>query len=891
MNGSSGRDEKQRSSTKFSVVDKKSDKKSGKSTAAAAAAATSEKKSHASKSKVTKDVKKVPEKPLSKRNVMNSIHNVTVASPPSSAGSREMRSVSMIDVKIKPKEESSRQRSRTRTIEPEESILQKIERLNRSPTRVNVVPVVKEPVAFEINFEEAKKPKVTEKVEVVQQQNDYEYESDFESYESDFEDEVPSTASEQQPDEEMVNEEDSNDDDDNKTSDDVEDSGNETNENTKKTSASSHFESIDATTVNSNSHDSVLSFDRTVFLRNREIFKRGKEIMKKVIFDTMSFDIYEMKPLPYDTFIAMYGDRNMVQISTQIDSLQISDETQTDDIEKAEKWIQYPARFTSDGVKVPKSRLYNEEKSGVGEGKAEKWVNEDDESEKFERIVEKINNFSKLEEPLIETTKYFDSREYRNFLDTSELFISRALEKSDREKSFQSSTLEICDGFIQLKFDDCKILKNTKITNIYANQKVNSFFFTINRRAENEQEFVCLWDSIHITRPLKIFQSWSQITCIEIHEHQKDFIVGGCDDGTIFVWDATDCGDDSTSPIKPCEIASPNSEEKISESIVAISRLKYPKLKSSQSNFTQFCSLNKVGIVVIWSLSQIEFKEDDLTSEKFQSSYLNFVQANSRVKLVKNISVDLNLQLRQVFEKTKRKKSAFEKTRYYFENDLFSDKVLKELQEISTTQENKSNEDIPSFTGCETSFSEIYASTHSNHFVALSRLNFTDTRRVFTSDFSTNSITAMKIHPKRSNVMAVGHLNGDVRFMKIFEDEKIKFSLSKNKKKLQRTKNFEAEELNSRQTSVDSSKSANSEELKIIFDKNIFNPFKDWQGAVSKIEFNERGSLMFAIIGNHLRVFNCNKNCEIDCRYDLSLLDMRCIRGADCCEYLVSYDY
>lgn len=876
-----GKDEQKKTTTtttkKSSAVDKKIDKKIRKPETATAST-----RSDLNKAKVN-DVKKVPEKPPSKRNVMNSIHNVTVASPPSSAG-RERRSVSMVDVKMKPIE-SNHQRSRTRTIRPEESILNKIE---QPIPLVIVVPVVKEPVAFEINFEEAKKPKVPEKLEISKKnEEDFEYESDFESYESDFEDEVPS---ESEHEDDLENKGVSNDDE--KNSDEVDDSGNETQEMTKKTSASSHLDaSIDATTINS--HDSVLSYDPTVYSRNQEIFKRGKEIMKKVVFDTMNFDIYEMKPLPYDAFIAIYGDRDMLQVSTQIDSLQVSDDTQTDELEYEEKWVQYPARFTREGVEVPKSKLFNEEKLGVGEGSVERKSIKDNETDKFACVVENINNFSKLVEPLIETTKHFDSRGYRNFLDTSELFISRALEKVDRVKSFRPSDLEFCDGFIQLKHDDLEQLKDTKVVKIYSNKKINSFFFTIHRCSENLLNLVCLWDSIHSSRPLKIFQSWSQLSCIETHENQKEFIVGGCDDGTMCIWDAAEFiewSDDESLSIKPCQIVSPNSDDKTSEQIVAIKSLNYPKFKalSAPSKITQFCSLNRIGIIVIWTLTPIEYKEDDLSSKKFQSNFLDFLHVKSRARLVKNITVDLNVQLRQVFEKTQRKKSAFEKTRYYFENDLFSDKVLKELQEINTVQGNKTNEYIPDFTGFETSFNEIFAASQLNYFIALSRLNFTDTRKVFTTELNSNSISAMKIHPKRSNVMAVGHMNGEVRFMKIFEDENSIQLLSKNKKKLQRTKNFEADDLTTQQSSPSSSDNA-KKDMKINFDKNILNTFELWQGAVSVIEFDKQGSLMFVIIGNQLRVYDCRKNCEIECKKKLSLVDLKCVEGADCCEYLVSF--
>lgn len=784
---------------------------------------------------------------------MNSIHNVTVSSPPSSA-SRE-RSVSLVEVnEVKA---SNHRRTRTRTIPPEDSIFTKIEQIQATPV------VVKEPVAFEINFEEPKKPKVVVKEPEIE--DSYDYESDFESYESDFEDEVESSSEQEQDENDVENDEEN----------EVKvDSGNET---MKKTSASSHFESIDDTI---NSHDSGFSYDRSASPKNQEIFKRGREIMKKVVFDTMNYDIFEMIPLPYDTFMAIYGDRGMSQASTQIDTLQVADEVQTDDIEVSEKWIQCPARFTKTGLECVKSKIYNEEKLGVGEGIIEKILSkENDYLDEFSTLVDEINNFSKHNDDPFQPTTSFDSHGYRNFLDTTELFISRALEKNDLMKNLQPSQISLCDGFYNLEYEKFKILSNTRVKNIYCNQKTHGFFITIHEKiTENCVNILCLWDLLNSNRPLKCFVSWSEICCVEVMENQKDLIVGGCKDGTISIWDAAEFIewiDDESSAIKQCEIVSAN-ENLNADEIVAMKNLSYPNFRAleNQPKTSQFCSIHQSGIVIMWSVAKIVDDEKLILSGKFKNFNMDFLHLKSRVRLLKNIVIDLNSQPKEMSAKMKRKKSAFEKTRYYFENDLFNDKALQELQEINTSPTGKTQNDIPHFSICDASFNEIFAASDLNYILAISRLNFIDSRKIFTSDFNSNSITAMKIHPMETNVMAIGHLNGEVKFMKIFNSHEKSLKM---KKKLERSSKVDLDEME------------NHKDLKVSFEKNIFNTFAMLTGAIQVIEFDRKGEFMFMIVGRQLKIFNCWKNCEIECQDNLDLKGLKCATSSDGHEFLVRF--
>ena len=919
---------------------------------------------------------KVRDKPVNKKNVMNTIHNVTVASPPSSA-SKE-RSASTPDVKL---EGSSLNHSRTltRTIDPEDSILNKQKKLKEQAKLKPKEPVKKaisyelksqiEPevqtkpkditklkesvqrsISYELNFEEPKKPV---KPIDTQDEDDYNYESDFESYESDFEAEVPSSSSSkslselhESSDENEINEPSHNNDNRGnhpaKLDKERIDSGSfEMSSKKPVTPLSAHYDSIDDTI---NSHDSGISYDdlkQAVSPKVHELYKRGRELMKKITFDEMAFDIHECKPMPYETFMALYGGQvNMFQVSTQCDSVTTVDEAQTDPITKAEMWTQFPSKFTKIGLEALHSKLYNEEKLGVGDGTAEESCRDKDESEQFSEHIEAINNFSKSEEIAVKLQTTFDSVELQRFVERAAMTVSNVMDNQQKMQELKPSRISISRGFTHLKFNNVAMLHETIIKKIYTNLNVSNFLVTVHKCKSSQQNFLCRWDILNTKLPLKIFSSWSDVKCIEIHELQRDVIVGGCSDGTISLWDSQEFlewkdDNESTSCIKPCEIISLNqsSNEFALDNVVALKCLPYREFNKTSSMFaqsqvSQICSLHRNGTIIIWTISRVQVDND-----VGKRAELDYTHASSRVKLIKNVTIDLNASSKGVEKENVRRKSAFEKTRYYFENDLFNDKVLKELQEIDSSQMIKAksplrDDQLMRFNGLSVNLNEILIASDLNFVMAVSRLNLGDkTRKILTNDSNVIAPTAIQIHPTNKNVLVVGQANGEVKFIKLYDDDKnsrnssIKsakksgdasgFSdiLSKScafqnivekEKKLynetQALNNLESDELKAflvnealSQQFVANHSTSFEDKLKVSFDKNIFNSFEVSVGSVSSLEFNKTGEFLFVLCGKQMRIFNCWTNSEVEQQDKTKFGDVRCVQGADSAEYLVSF--
>jgi hypothetical protein len=310
-------------------------------------------------------------------------------------------------------------------------------------------------------------------------------------------------------------------------------------------------------------------------------------------------------------------------------------------------------------------------------------------------------------------------------------------------------------------------------------------------------------------------------------------------------------------------------------------------------------------------------------------SSLNFTHNNSKIKLVKNLSIDLAKFTQNEQENQPRKKSAFDKTRYYFENDLFSDKVLKELQEIDTEKlhrnRNAIRDEFVRATGFDANFNELFIASDSNYLIALSRLCLGEkARKIFTNESNCISPTSMKIHPIDKSILAVGQSDGSVKFVRThdenleivakkrtqfkrsnaassFDDVLAKSCAFQNivekEKKLydetQALNNLASDELKAFAVNQELSTqfSENHDlrgKLKIRVDKNIFNSFDLCMGSVKVIEFSKNGELMFILVNKMLKIFNCWKNVEIENNDMEKFNDLKYVSGSDGSNYLVN---
>lgn len=505
-----------------------------------------------------KPIAKVPVKAVkpnvSKGNVMNTIHNVTVASPPTSANKDRTVHNEENEVEEIPKSAGkTRERTLTRTLDDDEIL---VLRNLQQPDVTLVTDVkpkipIKEPVAFEVNFEDKKKVRPQLVSTPAVDEDDYDYASDFESYESDFESEIDETdnsikSNEATEGSKSITEQDESSEahestEENSYHDQPQiqekpennlDSGNYDLTNSKKSTVTPtpQLDSIDEFTVIS--HDSGISYDEEKKLRIAAFNKRGEELMKKITLDEMTFNLFEVPPIPYDVYMQLYGQNDTQQISTQTDVLTSVEATQTDDISLASIWTQFPPSFSKQGLNIS-SNLYNEEKNGVGVGFDDALVSEakNVEMESITQALEHINGFTEKNyltkiaqpEPNIQNLNIF--------LRNASLTISNILNKRGKADTLKKSQISISQGYFTLNYLDIEVLKNTKVTKLYTNLEINNILLTVHNDAESSRNLICLWNILYAESPLNIMSSWSDISCLEVHYQLPEVVLMGSCDG------------------------------------------------------------------------------------------------------------------------------------------------------------------------------------------------------------------------------------------------------------------------------------------------------------------------------------------------------------------------
>lgn len=169
--------------------------------------------------------------------------------------------------------------------------------------------------------------------------------------------------------------------------------------------------------------------------------------------------------------------------------------------------------------------------------------------------------------------------------------------------------------------------------------------------------------------------------------------------------------------LTPCQIVFSNAHKCPDASIAALKSLPNKMLRGSfNSNQSfQICSLNENGLMTVYTIVRKQTQE--------ASDDISILTPFSRIKLIRNLTIDLNNTLGQTLKaQSDKRKSSFDKTRYYFESDIFSDNVLKELQQLDSEKTNGRDESI-NFSCLDISTNEYFVATDSNFVTVVSNFD------------------------------------------------------------------------------------------------------------------------------------------------------------------------
>lgn len=538
-------------------------------------------------------------------NVMNRVHNVTVSSPPPVR--RELGEPPSVETVAEPpavESSAARDRTRTRTLGESEIVLLKPRPAAESsacppPQPVESVSVeIKPAITFEVHFGDDKR--VDTKASQVAGRGDEkeelagdgeeqdEYDDDFESYESDFEVDISSNASDESGTESKSSGASSDDSSSRGGSSPSSDDSNVVKSATKhpfriRNSASADFDSgsfemkplpdkghdddnypaisaadhqkemqndsgfdnnsatlnpsaaltLNSLEINNKTCDNISDIEAEVNVsavaaksdKRSKFDARGSELLDKIVLDTMNFLLYDAQPISYDLFMKMYGGNASTQVAVQTHLDHVHQECQCEPVEATNSWTQMPPTFYKRQMRQPNFGSYRV-------GSETEACSERTESElsgswqMLQRFMAPRDGNRLVDEPSAD----FDA--LNQFLLAKEVTVTRLLSGRDEQAyGWTAAQLDQSEKCLEISLDAFAFLAPFKLYELLATNALPGFVFTVHVDSEQSLHLIVLWSLTDARRPFCLLSCWTRVTCIEVHEDNRNIIFGGLSDG------------------------------------------------------------------------------------------------------------------------------------------------------------------------------------------------------------------------------------------------------------------------------------------------------------------------------------------------------------------------
>ncbi|KAH8319687.1 hypothetical protein KR074_003871, partial [Drosophila pseudoananassae] len=694
--------------------------------------------------------------------VLDTYHSVTVASPPQK---RRVQAKQEQESQQTPVVESAppappRNRTFTRTLEPEEVVVLKRESAKqRSEVESLKSQSVKQPVAFEVKFEEAKKP---------DSESDH-YSDDFESYESDFE---TDTSSPEEDEEDPEGQEDKEEDEVRRSSseEDVEEEEPEEEESEpthnpitviqrdkererkldsghydmrRKAVTSHQFDSFDTSSMaNSEQLDSGISTsvgpekprsgEANVYYGGYSGFvshpvhsRRGDELMAKLRFDQLNYHLFEMKPLSYEGFMQNYGKLNASQTATQTISPLMDGECQTLEVHSRSSWTQHPPHYG--GQLVLSCSGDGEDDNTLSCQPSDAYDLSLSRLEKLHR-EEQVRTQEQQQQRLAKTT---DVERLNAFLHRATRLMSRVLDGKSKNSPSSPRQVPLQTG----------LLNALPVRRIFGSSENGHLVVTVhecpkesNVYSEDFASLLMVWSLGNPSQPIRLLSTWAEVCRVTFSTEAPDIMVAGLRDGSIAMWDLREthsyCSklDGHLTHFAATQSVVPLLEQQKQSEATAMDLGAVVDVRSFRSQHksggiatttglqasykeVQYASLNDSGLLTMWTL--VEGSASNNTNE-FSSPW-------ARVKLLQSGICDLRNYLQRRLLKSNQ--SAYEKTKSLFQGNIYSDDLLRELNETQTLSNALQGQGLQGlrFTSIDTGSELIYVCTNRNFVLCCTR--------------------------------------------------------------------------------------------------------------------------------------------------------------------------
>ncbi|GAB1859922.1 Wd repeat-containing protein 60 [Camponotus japonicus] len=263
----------------------------------------------------------------------------------------------------------------------------------------------------------------------------------------------------------------------------------------------------------------------------QKLRSRGEELLEMIKLDFMEWSLLECSPIPYDEFIRNYGKLNTQQVFTQTGDDNMDIEIQTDEVHNKNKWTQFPVTCRKELHDKRDIDLFKMEQNGVG------------------------NDLDETDDINLTLRPSYDVLQLNEFLNRAGAVVLSLLEEKKHGGTvFQNNVDELLfsDGFVKLSIDSVTFLATRPVKIIHYSNVSNKILLTIHAPVEEEIETIskqdyitdccigCVWNISEPSMPKKLFYSQCSITACCFHLTNCDMVFAGLEDGSLSLWDLKD---------------------------------------------------------------------------------------------------------------------------------------------------------------------------------------------------------------------------------------------------------------------------------------------------------------------------------------------------------------
>ncbi|XP_028897330.2 uncharacterized protein LOC105214031 [Zeugodacus cucurbitae] len=560
--------------------------------------------------------------------------------------------------------------------------------------------------------------------------------------------------------------------------------------------------------------------------------KRGIELMNKIQFDTLTFSLFELKPISYEVYMQTYGTLNTTQCSTQTNENRMSTESQTESYEMRTMWTQHPQQYDLQTVQKFATGMHGMMaiQNCCGEAPLDEAnllhsssADEYDVSLLRLAVLRQTNSKHVVNAQLSSLHKPLDFEKLNAFLLRSSLVISKVLSSSQDTKEEerltqlsqnQQSFQEISAGYVHL---ETNLLNALRVVRVFASAR-HDLIITVHASPPDADvyrsdfsQLLMVWSTSDCTQPFRLLSTWSEVCRVEICYDSADIVVCGLHDGSIAMWDLretyTFCSKldgylthfPATQSVVPNWTASIEQSDRLKDlgAVVDVRSFRTPQRITALGTYRsiQFAALNDTGILTIWTLVETSAKHYDFATSKAAdsqrtrkrnaTSMLNsryeYSSPWARVKLIQSAICDLRDYLERG---VRRAQTQFELTKQLFQKEIYSDEILRELHGTQSAQQQRQQLQGLRFTGIDTGCERIYVCTNRNFVLSCSKsLKSERFRKINISESGLLFSTTLQVLTNE-NFLAVGLSNGSVMIVNC-NQQKLETTRSSDAKRLE----------------------------------------------------------------------------------------------------------